>query len=146
MWKVWAFVMKSRYQKNYNHIYSKRCTFLFSWIALWDLNQTFFFSHLKFQFDYDDKSSSSHSNNFSCKITRKHRYNNKRLKIHSNGFLFKTFHSLLMINYDKILVYSSFFSAAAFPFGIIANTFSDTSSSFPFTWSKTGSIWALLFK
>ena len=86
--------MKSRYQKNYNHIYSKRCTFLFSWIALWDLNQTFCFSHLKFQFDYDDKSSSSHSNNFSCKITRKHRYNNKRLKIHSNGFLFKMFHSL----------------------------------------------------
>ena len=139
--------MKSRYQKNYNHIYSKRCTFLFSWIALWDLKSNFFFfSHLKFQFDYDDKSSSSHSNNFSCKITRKHRYNNKRLKIHSNGFLFKMFHSLLMINHDNILVYSSFFSAAAFPFGIIANTFSDTSSSFPFTWSKTGSIWALLFK
>ena len=138
-WEVWAFVRKSYYQKN-QFIYTVRCA------RSYFLESPFFFSHLKFQFDYDDKSSSSHSNNFSCKITRKHRYNNKRLKIHSNGFLFKMFHSLLMINYDKILVYSSFFSAAAFPFGIIANTFSDTSSNFPFTWSKTGSIWALLFK
>ena len=145
MWEVWAFVMKSRYQKNYNHIYSKRCTVLFSWIALWDLNQTFFFSHLKFQFDYDDKSSSSHSNNF---LVKSHENTDTIIKgwkyILTDFFLRFFIHS--MINYDKILVYSSFFSAAALPFGIMANTFSDTSSSFPFTWSKTGSIWALLFK
>ena len=144
MWEVWAFVMKSRYQKNYNHIYSKRCTFLFSWIALWDLNQTFCFSHLKFQFDYDDKSSSSHSNS----SVKSHENTDTIIKgwkyILTDFFLRCFIHS--MINYDKILVYSSFFSAAAFPFGIIANTFSDTSSSFPFTWSKTGSIWASLFK